>query len=442
MKKTSQNADEQRITTAELSAAKRPVRQSKKTVLMIASMDSGNEHSDVVFPPTDSLQHIPSNSLPEAKTQRIAPSAKSISPELATVFSCKLMAVALQLRFWQHSHNENKSILEEMEELLDSFDEEAGLTPFLGDAPQRLNQLLSQLQRKALRIRERNHATDDDQAAGLLSNALHSVIGSVNQRVQFDEAVAQTSQRQIYEFAYGLTHEINNPLANIAARAQQMISAASSESDRRSLATIVDQTMRAHEMLAEMMRVVQPRAVQPRIEDLVAIVRQAAVIHEKQWNHAQIQCVLRLPATPVYGLVEKASFIDAINSVLQNSLQVCRPNDRVEILCEEVHPGQTNYGPSQGAQNGEAEPLPRVRVAVRDTGPGMSLAAAERAWDLYFSGREHGRGLGISLAKVRQTIDAHQGLVWLESSPNAGCTVEIRLPKSPEPPIQRKAFSI
>ena len=141
MKKTSQNADEQRITTAELSAAKRPVRQSKKTVLMIASMDSGNEHSDVVFPPTDSLQHIPSNSLPEAKTQRIAPSAKSISPELATVFSCKLMAVALQLRFWQHSHNENKSILEEMEELLDSFDEEAGLTPFLGDAPQRLNQL-------------------------------------------------------------------------------------------------------------------------------------------------------------------------------------------------------------------------------------------------------------------------------------------------------------
>ncbi|MCY2983766.1 MAG: HAMP domain-containing sensor histidine kinase [Planctomycetota bacterium] len=446
MKKTNENADPQRITTSELSAAKRPVRQSKKTVLMIASMDSGNEHSDVVFPPTDSLQNLPSNSLPDAKIQRTAASTKSISPELATVFSCKLMAVALQLRSWQRSQNEYQSILDEMEELLDSFDDEAGLTPFSGDAPQRLNRMLSQMYQKEIRVRERNNAANNDQASELLSNALHSVIGSVSQRIQFDEAVAQTSQRQIYEFAYGLTHEINNPLANIAARAQQMISAASSESDRRSLATIVDQTMRAHEMLAEMMRVVQPRTVQPRIEDLVAILRQAAAIHEKQWNLAQIQCVLRLPATPLYGLVEKESLIDSISSLLQNSLQVCRPNDRVEILCEEVHPGQTNYGPtngpSQGTQNGEIELPPRVRVAVRDTGPGLSLAAAERAWDLYFSGREHGRGLGISLAKVRQTIDAHRGLVWLESSPNAGCAVEIRLPKSPEPPIQRKAFSI
>ena len=413
---------------------------------MIASMDSGNEHSDVDFPPTDPLQNLPSNAIPDAKPQRIAASAKSISPELATVFSCKLMTIALQLRAWPHTQNENPASLDELEELLDSFDDEAGLTPFPGDAPQRLTQLLSQVHRKAIRVRERNNAADDDQASELLSNALHSVIGSISQRIQFDEAVAQTSQRQIYEFAYGLTHEINNPLANIAARAQQMISAASSESDRRSLATIVDQTMRAHEMLAEMMRVVQPRTVQPRIEDIGAIVRQAAAIHEKQWNHAQIQCVLRLPATPIHGLVEKASMIDAISSLLQNSFQVCRPNDRVEILCEEVHPGQTNYGPvngpSQGTQNGEIELLPRVRVAVRDTGPGLSLAAAERAWDLYFSGREHGRGLGISLAKVRQTIDAHHGLVWLESSPNAGCAVEIRLPKSPEPPIQRKAFSI
>jgi signal transduction histidine kinase len=268
------------------------------------------------------------------------------------------------------------------------------------------------------------------------------VIGSVCQRIQFEEAVVQTSQRQIYEFAYGLTHEINNPLANIAARAQQMISAASSDSDRRSLATIVDQTMRAHEMLAEMMRVVQPRTIQPRIEDLVAIIRQAATAHEKQCSLAKIHCVLRLPAMPLYGMVERASLLDAVSSLLQNSLQVCRPNDRVEILCEEVHLGQANFGPIDRAKDDELEPSPRIRVAVRDTGPGMSQEAAERAWDLYFSGREHGRGLGISLAKVRQTIDAHHGKVWLESRPNAGCSVEIRLPKSPEPPTQRRAFSI
>lgn len=449
MKKTSQNLEAQRITSSELAAAKRPVRQSKKTVLMIASMDSGNEHLDADFAPIDTLQSPPAGSAPESKTQRMSAAVKSISPELATAFSCKLMAVALQLRSWSHTQDANKSSQDEMEELLDNLDDEANLTPFNGDVPLRLNQLLSQLHRKAIRVRERNNVVDDDQAAEILANALHSTIGAISQRIQFDQAVAQTSQRQIYEFAYGLTHEINNPLANIAARAQQMISAASSESDRRSLATIVDQTMRAHEMLAEMMRVVQPRTVQTRIEDLVAIIRQAVAVHEKQCKLAQVQCVLRLPSTPLYGLVEKASLLESISCLLQNSLQVCRPNDRVEILCEEVHPEQPNFGPTYGVvsknsklENGEMELSPRIRITVRDTGPGMSQAAAERAWDLYFSGREHGRGLGISLAKVRQTIDAHLGMVWLESSPNAGCAAEIRLPKSPEPPIQRKAFSI
>ena len=387
--------------------------------------------------------------LPHAPSPRVyAPVKKTpqnidfISPELASTFACKLMSIALQLRTWSLNAGENASIYETMEIALDSFEETANLTTDVGGLLPRLQSLLNQLQRDQLSIRERSATGADDQAKPVLMYALHAVFASISQNTQFEKAVENASQRAIYQFAYGLTHEINNPLANIVARAQQLIPTASSESDRRSLATIVDQSMRAHEMLAEMMRVVQPRSIQPRVEDMISIVQQAMTIQESQWSNAQIQCVLRKSPKPLYGSVEKAAILEIICSLLQNAMQACRPKDRIEIVCEEVNADHPDYGPSDPIPNAQVESVSRIRIAVRDTGPGMSSEATERAWDLYYSGREHGRGLGISLANVRRTIDAHCGLVWIQSTPNAGCRVEIRLPKSPEPPNPRRTFSI
>ena len=385
-------------------------------------------------------------SLPLAPSPRVYAAVKksfeNISPKLATTFACKLMSLALQLRTWSHNTDENASIYEMMEIAVNSFEEAGNLTTDICGLLPRLQSLLIQLHQDETAVRERDATVADDQAKPVLIHALHAVIASISQNTQFEQAVENASQRAIYQFAYGLTHEINNPLANIVARAQQLIPTASSESDRRSLATIVDQSMRAHEMLAEMMRVVQPRSIQPRVEDMIAIVQQAMSIQESQCSNTQIQCILRKPSKPLYSSVERAAILEVICSLLQNAMQACRPKDRIEIVCEEVDADHPDYGPSDPIPNAQAESVSRIRIAVRDTGPGMSNEAIERAWDLYYSGREHGRGLGISLANVRRTIDAHRGLVWIRSTPNSGCTVEIRLPKSPEPPNPRRAISI
>ncbi len=416
-------------------AMKRSTRAPKKTVLSIAPMESNNEHFESLREMTVEVDS--KGAFPVARRPPL-----SISPDLATNFSCKLMAIALQLKSWSAASDEQASIQNMIAELLDSFEAAANLTSSIGSYLARLQSLLRQLHRGELFVRERGVSEPDDETTQVLTNAIHAVILSSSQRVQFDHAVESACQRAIYQFAYGLTHEINNPLANIAARAQQMILAAQSESDRRSLATIVDQTMRAHEMLAEMMRVVQPSSIHPRIEDIVEIVRQAAIIQGSEWARAQIQCSLRVSEKPLYCSVERAPFIEAICSVVQNAMQVCRPNDRIEIICQQVNSKDPEYGPKDPVAGTDGEAMPRIRIAIRDTGPGMSSETSQRAWDLYFSGREHGRGLGISLAMVRRTIDAHGGLVWIQSSPNEGCTVEIRLPKSAELPNPRKAFLI
>ena len=94
-----------------------------------------------------------------------------------------------------------------------------------------------------------------------LKHSLHRTISLLSSCRSVRGAIEASSTRQAYELAYGLTHEINNPLGNIVARAQQLLTKATDDHARKSLATIVDQAMRAHEMLAEVMRAVQPRSV-------------------------------------------------------------------------------------------------------------------------------------------------------------------------------------
>ena len=54
------------------------------------------------------------------------------------------------------------------------------------------------------------------------------------------------------ELAYGASHEINNPLANIAARAQTLLREEVDLERRRALEAIHAQAMRAHEMISDL----------------------------------------------------------------------------------------------------------------------------------------------------------------------------------------------
>jgi signal transduction histidine kinase len=60
--------------------------------------------------------------------------------------------------------------------------------------------------------------------ANLLGEAVRAAQAHAELRGQFDRAVAEARLEAMRELAYGAGHEINNPLANIATRAQAVLS--------------------------------------------------------------------------------------------------------------------------------------------------------------------------------------------------------------------------
>jgi signal transduction histidine kinase len=278
--------------------------------------------------------------------------------------------------------------------------------------------------------------------------SVHRAISLLSQRTSFASAVESSASRQAYNLAYGLTHEINNPLGNIVARAQRLISCVESEADQKSLATVVDQAMRAHEMLAEVMRAVQPQPMQLAPANVVDTVQSAFAMLQPEADRLHVRWEFDRPDQPIHANIHAEALTEVLRLLARNALEVSRPNDAI-LWAVSTSPLPPTHA-SSTAELRLASPTAHqtqldsqiVRIAIRDTGPGLSPRAARSAFDLFYSGREHGRGLGISLAVVRRIIDSHGGQVRMRSEANAGCSVEIDLPQIEPPPRPRPQLQL
>ena len=67
-----------------------------------------------------------------------------------------------------------------------------------------------------------------------------------------------------------------------------------------------------------------------------------------------------------------------------------------------------------------------ARVDVIDTGPGIPAELRERVWEVYFSRRRHGSGLGLPTA--RRIAEEHGGALVFESEAGKGTGFVLRLP--------------
>ena len=71
-------------------------------------------------------------------------------------------------------------------------------------------------------------------------------------------------------------------------------------------------------------------------------------------------------------------------------------------------------------------PVPAIRIAVHDTGPGIVPDALDSIWEPYVTTKPGGTGLGLAI--VRQAILAHGGSVNASSAPGEGTTITLTVP--------------
>jgi signal transduction histidine kinase len=72
----------------------------------------------------------------------------------------------------------------------------------------------------------------------------------------------------------------------------------------------------------------------------------------------------------------------------------------------------------------------RVEVRLEDTGVGIPAEHLERIFDLYFTTKDHGTGIGLSM--VYRIVQMHDGEIEVQSTPGRGTTFRLLLPQANE----------
>jgi len=210
------------------------------------------------------------------------------------------------------------------------------------------------------------------------------------------------------ELAYGASHEINNPLANIVARAQSLLRDEQQPGRRHALEAIHQQAMRAHEMISDLMLFARPPQLDVQPFDFSALLYELEELFATRFSQRQISCHWRVPSTPIEIRGDRQQLAVAISALCSNALEAVGADGTVEVLLRR-------------------EPQ-HVSLEVSDSGPGISSEVRKHLFDPFFSGREAGRGLGFGLSKCWRIVTDHGGTIVVHSEPGESTMISLRLP--------------
>jgi len=78
----------------------------------------------------------------------------------------------------------------------------------------------------------------------------------------------------------------------------------------------------------------------------------------------------------------------------------------------------------------------RVRLSVKDMGLGLTLEAAAKLFQAFYTTKKDGMGIGLSVS--HSIIEAHHGSLWATANDGPGTTFSFALPSSPQPLADRE----
>src|SRR4051812_36546905 len=170
---------------------------------------------------------------------------------------------------------------------------------------------------------------------------------------EFEQRLERAKLDALKELAYGASHEINNPLANISARAQTLLRDERDPERRRALEAIHQQALRAHEMISDLMLFARPPRLVLQAVDVAELLRKVVAESSIECDRRKIETVMNL-ATPLPAIdADAVQLAVAVHALVRNAFEAIGREGRLEVTAAAAADGMD------------------VCISVSDSGPGV-----------------------------------------------------------------------
>lgn len=217
-----------------------------------------------------------------------------------------------------------------------------------------------------------------------------------------------------------LAHEIRNPLASIRSAVEQLVRAVPDDEDNQVLGRlIVRESERLSRLLGEFLDFSRVRAAEFSAVDLRALVDETIGLLQSHPSLGQATLSVTGPPTPIAADTDLLHRL--VSNLVLNAVQAVGGQGEVRVRVGVV---------TTQVRRPSGEPIEDpVQLVVEDTGPGIDPEVRERLFQPFVSRREGGSGLGLAI--VQRAVEAHRGLVVVESRPGEGARFTVYLPSRP-----------
>src|SRR5213596_2064306 len=234
-----------------------------------------------------------------------------------------------------------------------------------------------------------------------------------DQKMLQEQLIQSEKMSAIGQLVSGVAHELNNPLAGIAAFAQLLLAEKrTSPEQRQSVETIYAESRRASRI----------------VQNLLTFARQ----HEAEKGPTSIHQVLndtlelRMYELRVRDITVHRDYDTSIPETMADAHQLQQV--LLNILTNAEHAMEQVRRPTHLLTVRTRALGDTIRIEVEDTGPGIPAHLLERIFNPFFTTKPTGRGTGLGLSISLGIVREHEGRIWAENVPGGGARFVIVLP--------------
>jgi PAS domain S-box-containing protein len=246
----------------------------------------------------------------------------------------------------------------------------------------------------------------------------------ITERKQAEQAQAElahvTRALSMGALTASIAHEVNQPLAGIITNAGTCLRMLGSEPPnvegaRETARRTIRDGNRASEVIARLRALYGNKGTAFEPLDLNETVREviALLLNELQQRRVMVRTELAGDLPPVSG--DRVQLQQVVLNLLRNAADAM----------SDVHDRPRNV-----LVRTERERAGVARLSVTDAGVGLDPQAAEKLFEMFYTTKSDGMGIGLSVS--RSIIESHHGRLWAAPNDGPGATFSFSIPCRPD----------
>jgi two-component system, sporulation sensor kinase E len=249
-------------------------------------------------------------------------------------------------------------------------------------------------------------------SSGKIRGSLIRAVDVTEKRARDSRLRRAESLASLATMSANVAHEIKNPLASISIHLQLLKKSMKGKSELPTEAAskyvdvVSEEVERLNRIVVDFLFAVRPIDVEPEPTDPNEFLRGIAEFMRYELEEARISVILDLEEGVPEVPMDKRFMKQAILNLIKNAISAMPSGGSLSLS-------------TRSAQD-------ELRIEVADSGEGISEDRIQKIFEPYYTTRENGSGLGLTL--VFKIVKEHRGEIQVQSEPGRGSAFTIVLP--------------